>query len=71
MSPNLDVVLNIATMKTRKPNWRRSQKIDRTAWEALSWKGRIIMSLIVLPALIGFSVLAGIFFVKLAIFIGL
>jgi hypothetical protein len=58
-------------MKTRKPNWRRVEKIDRTAWEALSWKGRIVMLLVILPILIGFSVLCGVLFVKLAMFIGL
>jgi hypothetical protein len=55
----------------KKPNWRRVEKIDRTMWEALSWKGRIIMLLFILPGLIGFSVLCGVLFVKLAIFIRL
>lgn len=61
----------LSKMKTRKPNWRRKHKVDRTAWEALSRKGRVVMSLIVFPALIGFSILVGVLFVKLAIFIGL
>jgi hypothetical protein len=64
-------IKNPLEMKPKKPNWRRVEKIDRTAWEALSWKGRVVVLLVIFPALIGFSVLAGVLFVKLAILIGL
>ena len=36
---------------------RDEPKFDRTAWQALSWVGRIILLIVILPAVFGLSCL--------------
>ena len=61
--------INIGTMAATRTSRLAAQekKLDRTIWEALSWRGRIIFMLILLPALIGFSVFIGFTFVALMV----
>ena len=41
--------------------------LDRTIWQALSWKGRIIFIIIILPFVFGLSCLIGLTLFQIAL----